>query len=115
MYDSCSNASYLQWYGYITDSMVFGNLSHKTFVTTTQLAATGFEHIEAAKVGKPPNHPPTYPPTYLKTHSVSFKPPPSLLSFYKQHLIPTALFSSTHQPTNPPTTTLPKNRTNPKK
>lgn len=29
MYDSCSNASYAAWYGFITDSMVFGNLFHR--------------------------------------------------------------------------------------
>lgn len=54
MYDSCSNASYLHWYGYITDSMVFGNLSHKTFVTTAQLTATALEAVEeeAAREGK---------------------------------------------------------------
>ena len=46
MYDSCSNASYLHWYGYITESMVFGNLSHKTYITTTQLCATALAAVE---------------------------------------------------------------------
>jgi len=46
MYDSCSNASYLHWYGYVTDSMVFGNLSHKTYITTTQLCATALAAVE---------------------------------------------------------------------
>lgn len=47
-YDSCSNASYLQWYGYVTDAMVFGNLSHKTFVLTGQLTDTALRHVEEA-------------------------------------------------------------------
>ena len=45
MYDSCSNASYLQWYGYITDSMVFGNLSHCTYITAESIAAKAYEHV----------------------------------------------------------------------
>lgn len=53
MYDSCSNSSYLHWYGYITDSMVFGNLSHKTYITTKQLCATALAAVEKeAEEGK---------------------------------------------------------------
>jgi hypothetical protein len=49
-YDSCANASYVMWYRFITDSMVFSNTSHRTFIATSVLGAPALDAIEASAV-----------------------------------------------------------------
>lgn len=49
MYDSCSNASYAAWYGFITDAMVYGNPFHRLPLAQATMLADAIKRADAGK------------------------------------------------------------------
>lgn len=49
LYDSCSNASFLQWYGFLSDSMAMGSPFHRSGISPTAVINFLQERVDASE------------------------------------------------------------------